>query len=347
MQKTFLVLFLLSTLLLHAQTSFKPGFVISLNNDTTYGEIDSRGDLQMSKICRFKDAANEVIEYYPGDILAFRFVDGKYFVSKQYGGESEFLEFLIKGKVNIYYLRSDDGNRYFIDKEDLGLTEIPYEEGIRMVDGKRVLYNSTKHIGFLKILMQDAPELFPQINVMQKPGHNNLMKLAEKYHNTVCDDDKCIVYEKKLPVFKVEPEVVAGVVRYMDVVHAVNNYNLQGGVIGNIWMPRAHENIYLRTGLVYARPELSGIDKSILKIPVQLEYIYPGKIMKPKIAYGFNFYQPAYISVGIMAGFNIELSKNMSLTLQADVDFIPNEYIGMIPDKLMAYGVLSGVCFRF
>lgn len=316
MQKTFLILLLLSTLLLHAQTSFKPGFVISLNNDTTYGEIDSRGDLQMSKICRFKDAANEVIEYYPGDILAFRFVDGKYFVSKQYGGESVFLEFLIKGKVNIYYLRSDDGNRYFIDKEDLGLTEIPYEEGIRMVDGKR------------------------------KPGHNNLMKLAETYHNTVCDDDKCIVYEKKLPVFKVEPEVVAGVVRYMDVVHAVNNYNLQGGVIGNIWMPRAHENIYLRTGLLYARPELSGIDKSILKIPVQLEYIYPGKIMKPKIAYGFNFYQPAYISVGIMAGLNVKLSKNISLTLHADIDFIPNEYIGMIPDKLMAYGVLSGVCFR-
>ncbi|MFW5658286.1 MAG: hypothetical protein ACOCYF_02455, partial [Bacteroidota bacterium] len=72
-----LILFgiLLSTGVLHAQTDFRPGYIIQNAGDTVYGEIDYRGDLLMGRLCRFKEADNSIKDYSPYDIAAFRFID--------------------------------------------------------------------------------------------------------------------------------------------------------------------------------------------------------------------------------------------------------------------------------
>lgn len=148
--------------LINAQTDFRAGYVIKENNDTLLGEIDYRGDLLMSEICRFRlnDKGKEV-EYSPNDIVAYRFNESKYFVSKEFNGKKIFLEFLIKGQINIYYLRDDSGDHYFLEKEGTKIIEIPYEEGIRYKDDVPYFYKSTKHIGLLNYYMQDA-QIFNQ-----------------------------------------------------------------------------------------------------------------------------------------------------------------------------------------
>ena len=65
---------------------------------------------------------------------------------------------MIKGKINVYYMRDEIGDHYYLDKENVKLIEIPYEEGIKYVDDKQVFYESTRHIGLLNFYMQDAPE---------------------------------------------------------------------------------------------------------------------------------------------------------------------------------------------
>ena len=56
MNKRLLLIFLLCLIvgLLNAQTNFKPGYIIKVSGDTTFGEIDSRGGVIMSRLCKFK-----------------------------------------------------------------------------------------------------------------------------------------------------------------------------------------------------------------------------------------------------------------------------------------------------
>ncbi len=189
MKSLLIIGLLILTELLNAQIDFRPGYIIKNTSDTLYGEIDYRGELLMSSICRFRDTDNTINEYSPSELTAYRIIDSKYYVSKEINHKKVFLEFLIKGKVSIYYMRDDNGDHYYLDKEDEKLIEIPYEAGTKFVGYKEVFYESKKHIGLLNYYMKDAPEFHSRIQSMKKPKHQNLIKLAEDYHNVVCEDE--------------------------------------------------------------------------------------------------------------------------------------------------------------
>jgi len=149
----------LATVLINAQTDFRPGYVVKVNGDTLIGEIDYRGDILMGEVCRFKpNNTVRAVIYSPDDINEFKFNESKYYISKEVKGQKVFLEFLIKGRVNIYSLKDQRGNHFFIEKTGLGLSELLYEEGIRYKENVPIEYKSTTHIGLLNIYMQDAPE---------------------------------------------------------------------------------------------------------------------------------------------------------------------------------------------
>ena len=54
---------LILTGVLNAQSDFRPGYIISTTGDTIFGEIDYRGDLSMSNVCRFKNGENETKKF--------------------------------------------------------------------------------------------------------------------------------------------------------------------------------------------------------------------------------------------------------------------------------------------
>jgi len=333
--RKFIVLFLLLTNgLINAQKNFRSGYIITNNRDTLFGEIDYRGDLLMGETCRFRinETENERT-YSPYDIVAYRFIDDKYFISKEVFGRKSFLEFLIEGQINIYYIRISDGEHYFLEKEGRELTEIPYKEEITNIGGKQYLINSTKHIGILNDFMRDAPEFQPRIAEMGKPDHKRLIKLAEDYHNKVCLDKSCIVYEKALPLIRLNIEVFGGVVSYkhMDFEFFMNkeysehfkakNY-FQTGILTLIWMPRSNQNLFLKTGLIYSTLESNFRKISFYKLPIQIEYLYPKGIVRPKLAVGINLHKPFFHSYSFMGGLNIRIKKNISVVLDYDFDFI-------------------------
>ena len=118
--------------IINAQTDFRPGFIIKAEGDTIFGEIDYRGDLLMGEVCRFRlSERSYTVEFSPNDIIAYRFTDSKFYISKEVNGRKVFLEFLINGQVNIYYLRDVKSDYYFLEREGEKLIELPYEEGIR------------------------------------------------------------------------------------------------------------------------------------------------------------------------------------------------------------------------
>jgi hypothetical protein len=345
--KCFLIALSLTECLIQAQTNFKPGYIIKTNNDTVYGEIDYRGDLLMGEVCTFKPKGlNEETKFSPNDIAGFRFIDSKYFISKEINEKKVFLEFLIKGKINIYYLRDINGDHYFLEKEGIKISELPYEEVIKYKDGTPYLYESTRHMGVLNAFTQDAPGFQTRIEQIKKPEHRNLIKLAEDYHNKVCQGEKCIIYEKDIPLFKVNAEISAGIAKYYYTT-LDNKNHAQAGILVYVWMPRINENMFLRTGALYSSIRFNGKKYLLIKIPLQIEYVYPKGIIRPKAAFGVNLYKPIWQTLAITGGLDIKVYKALYVSLNCDFDFVPDENFGLLPRDFFSYSILPGLYLKF
>jgi hypothetical protein len=269
-----------------AQTDFRPGFIITNDQDTVYGNVDYRGDELMGTLCRFRTDGKTITEYYPGDIEAYGFVEGKFYVARLLETKKAFLEYLISGQADIFYLRDETGDHYYIEKSGMPLAEIPYKEEMRYVNSTPYLYASKTHIGLLSLYMQDAPDFQSEIANIGKPEHKNLIKLAEDYHKVVCKDKACIVYEKKMPLLSWTIEPFWGLIKYAGIDDLFNEI----GCYTSIASPRNNEKISVKTGVGYHRIKGDSVNLDIFKMPLQLQYIYPGKRLQPRIGLGVNLF---------------------------------------------------------
>jgi hypothetical protein len=343
---------LFSTGFINAQTNFKPGYIIKKSGDTLFGKIDYRGDFLMSKICTYKDSANTTYEFRPNDIKAFRFIDSKYFVSREINGEKVFLEYLIKGKINIYYMGDEKVDHFYLDKENEQLIELPYEEGFKYVDNKKVYFKTTKHIGILNYYMQDAPELSSQIQNLKKPECQNLIKLAEDYNNAVCRDKKCIIYEKKHPYLKVLFEPFVGITKYKGYDKIINEF----GCFLYLWTSGTNEKLFFKTGLLYNKLPENGVDLIIYKLPIQIQYIYRAYKIQPYVSGGINLeavikdYNQFTHTLSLNAGLNYRLCKWVSISTGFNSDY--TSLIDLVGAKdlkfdLISYSIICGLLFDF
>jgi hypothetical protein len=323
---------------MNAQTDFRPGYIIKNSGDTVYGKIDYRRDQLMSSLCKFKDSDQKITEFSPDDILAYRFINSKFYVTKEINDKKVFMEYLIKGKINVFYLRDEQGENYFLSKDSAQLTRIPYDEGIKEIDGIKVFYRTQKHIGILNYYMQDAPQLQPRIQSMKKPEYENMIKLAEDYHNAVCKGEKCIIYEKKVPFIKVNPEVTAGVVTFKNNDEdLINRSYFQCGMIAHFWMPGMNENFYFKTGFIYSQAEkVNGEKTGYLKIPTHIEYMAPITYrIRPSVSIGLM--SPSY-----SCGLEIRIYNRVHIGIQSWVNFYSdNEICPLLPSGLCNYSILG------
>lgn len=326
-----LIYFLLFVELTNAQTGLRPGYIIKNDGDTLYGQIDFQSEIHMSKICLFKQLDSlHVTEYFPFEISGYRFTDGKYYVSKRIKNKNVFLEFLIKGKVNIYFLADEEADRYFIEKDSMGFTEITYQEVHKIKGNNDVLIRSKKHFGVLTYFMQDAPAIKAEIMDIKQPDRKNLILLAKDYHNAICNGEKCIIYENKPPVLKFNLEYFIGSMNIKDDVNEENSTHTSTGLLAHIWLPSFSEDCFFRTGLIYVNEKdhsTGYTDRyaSDFRIPVQIEYVLPFKIFQPKAALGVTLYTtsggPICVPVtSIMLGLNLKLTKKAFLALNYELD---------------------------
>jgi hypothetical protein len=215
-------------------SEFRTGYVILLNGDTLRGMIDYRNEISMSKRCRFI-AGNTSTEtfYKPDELKAFRFDNGKFYISKGITtGNNQmkklFLEYLIKGKVNIYYFKDLNGNHYLIDKEGSALVELPEDVNIKKGEnGYSYVNDSKKYMGILLFYMSDAPEMRTEITETKELTHSSLIKLAKDYNKAICGDNSCLIYEKKISNVQYKLELIAGfqnIGKYVTSVFVPNNY---------------------------------------------------------------------------------------------------------------------------
>lgn len=311
--KTTLAVLFFSSHFLIAQSNFQSGFVIKNNGDTLKGKIKYIGDVYLGKTCTFKDTSETIIDFNPSDIKAYRFTDDRYFVSreitfgKEKTKETVFLEYLVNGKANVYYYkRNNNETRYFIEKDTSGLVELVYEEGYKYKDDKTFFYKTTEHKLILKQFMSDVPSLNEKIEELKQPEHNQLIRLASKYHKSVCPDSNCTVYKKKIKN-TIWLGLSSGVSIY-SFVYLKQQLYLTGtniNLTAHIQITNSNR-FFIRTGLnVYSYKPFERIF-SIISIPAHIEYVKPFGKLRPMASIGISLAFP-------IAGIDYLLDKDKKI----------------------------------
>ncbi len=198
---------------LSANNTFKVGYIINLHGDTINGYLLDQSSIKASKKCVFKTTLDgDKIVYTPNDLLAYRYIDGKYYISKQISRSQDnvkepvFMEFFIKGIACIYYYVNEKGEHYYIEKIPFGLVELSDLDLTTENDNK----GESIYKGKLRIIMADCPEIENEINNTQL-NYSSLVKLAKDYHNRVCTDESCIIFERESTPVKVNFGIALGV----------------------------------------------------------------------------------------------------------------------------------------
>jgi len=311
------------SLSLFGQSDFKPGYIITHENDTLRGFIDLKANSINSNHCDFKPNENtDPKTYFPKDIKAYRIADLKYYVAREVKPDSIqitlFLEYLVDGIADLFYLRKDDKDMYFLEK-DGEMYQLTSEERLvnytaqsiteaRKYGGKSVNYyrRTNKYLGLLNIAFSDCPELKTKINNTDF-AYKPLIKLTKEYHDKMCSDAKCIDYSKSTKN-RVYIEPVAGVIfsrNGMLTSHQYeNNVSYIVGANVRLLPLQSHYVWNLLIGINYSQNKLENIfshdlefdasvvdpvkikaDYSIIRIPISVEYTFPmGKLSPLLIA---------------------------------------------------------------
>jgi hypothetical protein len=182
--------------------NFVPGYIVTLKQDTIRGEIDFRTDEANAKKCLFRKSGTGTEKLYlPGEIDGYRITNnGKFYVSRKItikGRESTvFLEYLIKGLMNVYYYKTTEQTFYFFEKQN-GQMQLITKEPDKIVDNQMV--EDHKYDGELRYLFRDdiASQYDSKyIDYNQK----TMIDIAKKYHHSLCTTgEECIVFENKQP----------------------------------------------------------------------------------------------------------------------------------------------------
>lgn len=157
----FIMLFTCSvfSVLITTGQGYKTGYIITLDNDTVYGQIQDVVEREKALKCNFRTDGQEV-EYSPGEIKAYRFSEGNLYESHTVTIKEDenilFLLCLVKGRASLYYfIDTDFEDYYFAQKGEPMLREIyVVDESFEEWDYEK----SKNSIGTLTIMFNDCPD---------------------------------------------------------------------------------------------------------------------------------------------------------------------------------------------
>jgi len=182
----------------YSQSNFKEGYLITNGNDTVYGLIDFRTDHSNSLVCKFKkdEKATEKV-YIPGEIAGYRFInEGKYYVTRTVVidnlKKTVFLEFLVQGLLNLYYIHEGNGYYFFENKngEMVSTTKVPDE-----ITTDNKLKTDIRYKGILSYIFKDDMPLAMKASEVNF-NHESMIKCTIEYHDHMCDSgERCIIFE--------------------------------------------------------------------------------------------------------------------------------------------------------
>jgi hypothetical protein len=350
-----------SNLVLLSQSDFKSGYIITNEGEKIEGWINSRNNYLNGKLCIFKkDSLAESIEYYPNQISAYRFNNSKYYVSKvvklDNKRDSVFLECLISGKAILWrytdqskiHLFVEKGNSineienndidYYIDLENGNPNYVRFNPDSLEKNVQRVL-KSNQYKGALKATFVDCPEIFPFIDRLQfdtKP----LIDIFKTYHEKVCKDEQCIIYEKILPKHILNIGLLFDYgfhsLKFNDVTYGGSVIHLSPinpigiGVLFQICNPDANENLYTQLSLNYNKFGINQKANTLLLGDVEYDFSFASLQLEPSLLYKMKFKKTnPLISVGIPVDILLDKNGMVKYRTQSDLNIVEKYMVGV------------------
>lgn len=310
--------FLLAALATYGQKDLEKGYIVTYKNDTIFGQIDVQSNAQNSKSCLFLDPGNQTLQSFsPDEIKCFR-TSTKYYIVKEVTIDSVkqklFLEYLVDGIADLYYLRDPLNEYYYIEKNGV-LSELSNKEITIHVEGdglehndRTFVKNSNQYVGVLNYLFQDGKEMAPKI-ARTDFQYRSLINLTKDYHEAVCKDGKCIDYTRSADQ-KVYLEIgVGGANTTMTIKTSKDQQTSFSPVFGVQFrfMPQKSNTKWnLLIGMNYSENSFHGyfsnslyeyqhrdtfdinITYGILRIPLDVQYVFGQGKFRPLIFLGYN-----------------------------------------------------------
>jgi hypothetical protein len=301
----------------YAQSNYRSGYIIANNSDTIYGLIDYRSENRNMKVCGFKNSeTGKEVEFLPGSIKGYRFSDGKFYVSKYifntHVQDTVFVEYLLKGIKNLYYYSKLNYEAYFVENENGELVEMRNDEVTIIKDNVEYRRKDKRYIGMLNVAFSDCPEILSEIP-NARYTHKSLITISKKYHDYMCDDEECVIYEKSMPLFVVElrPSIGYQSSSYNFGFENSRRENVDVSIspnIGlgfNIFVPRFNEKLSVLIDLQMNKDEFNQhylldefprdnyffyrIEQVVLNSNLALKYKYPKGHLRPTAFAGLSF----------------------------------------------------------
>jgi len=194
------VIFLFISVVMNAQPGYKPGYIITLTNDTIRGKILFTSSQRNSEICCLETPeSNKKKEYKPFEINGYRLNEGKYYISKRVPVYSDtlslFVECIVQGRASFYYIEHKNTGHYYIATGD-SFIELTEPEQIIDMGETKVFRQPKLYYGKLLYSLRDCPEIKPEIETINL-NHKDLISLGQDYHRITCDSGECVVFERK------------------------------------------------------------------------------------------------------------------------------------------------------
>ncbi|XOV91368.1 MAG: hypothetical protein ACFHWX_14260 [Bacteroidota bacterium] len=302
------LLFYSISFLAFSQSDFKEGFYISNENDTIRGLIEDRSGTANFLSCTFKEQkSSKQIKLQPEEIMSYQFDDGRLFLSKEIYVDSvkrtAFVEFLVDGISDLYFYRDPDHYFYIIESEKGQVIELQ-EQKITELDVAKKDFDPFWHVRKLKVAFADCMEIQPQVE-QASFTHKSLIKLTKDYHNYVCDDYECIVYEKSLGPPKIYFSPLIGVsasnIKFVDSFYSGFNFdqNMNAAFGGEIEAVLAliNSRISVQLDVLFRKNNYHGnyngyydlyINNNLMQYSLLFKYRFLSGIIRPSLGVGFS-----------------------------------------------------------
>jgi len=358
---TTLVLLFLS-ISVFAQGQFVPGHIYTVTKDTIAGLIKLQDNADLANGCTFKKSQKGHSQKYNlAQLTGFQFDNEKRNFNKRtvehlrYTQEV-FLETVITGKLELYYWKDYRvGDVMYMSKQgDSLLIPFPFSQfdgnpGEYYMRIEKVVL-TTEHQDTLRKYMEDRPDLYKDIKMIQRPKLDNLTRLIMKYDNIV---DTTEIQNKtnslsRPALFFITPGITNSDYNLL----SRTSWDFYAGATFSLRLSGKYDQFTLNVGcykrMVKGIPIYRDIN-SHYKIPIYLEYSFKGKWFRPFLGFGVDGFINDYSTRFLFApavGCSIKIIDRMAFSLRyaSDLEIFENE-----GNRLMATydSMTAGVQFKF
>lgn len=290
-----------------AQGDFRKGYYITNENDSISGLIDYRAAKSSNESCVYRESnSNQTVNYSPEQILAYGFIDGKRFVSKELpkslGSKQIFMEQLVDGSASLYRY----GNNFYIQLDSLIFLP-PKETREFVVGGSTMLKTVKPYVGMLNYLLADCSLSANFTDYAEK----DLANLIQDYNR--CKGAPGNVYKNSLKWIKLNFQGFSGIdVANLTIERLPKNTFDKSvspilGLSLDLSSPRIFDRFFCSLDVIYTKkyyqgflvsdPELSYteyfdyyINVELLKIPISVRYNFLSEAQTPYVKVGLSQY---------------------------------------------------------